>query len=101
MVLVRSPLPFFARLISSPMPCCYTEVVTTGAVHSWRPFTLSGLHARSSLWPCQVGGSNPAETGNCAAKNWPREQGRLAEVNLEWSVGPSDRVQNNMNWCPA
>ena len=70
----------------------YTEMVTTGAlIHgdSERFLQYSDVEHPVAL---QLGGSNPAELGQCAklAQQWGYD-----EVNL--NVGcPSDRVQNNM-----
>ena len=70
----------------------YTEMVTTGAlIHgdAGRFLQYSDVEHPIAL---QLGGSNPAELGQCAklAQQWGYD-----EVNL--NVGcPSDRVQNNM-----
>jgi tRNA-dihydrouridine synthase A len=70
----------------------YTEMVTTGAlIHgdSERFLQYSDVEHPVAL---QLGGSNPAELGQCAKL---AQQRGYDEVNL--NVGcPSDRVQNNM-----
>ncbi len=70
----------------------YTEMVTTGAlIHGNRERFLQYNDEEHPI-ALQLGGSNPAELGQCAA--YAGEWG-YDEVNL--NVGcPSDRVQNNM-----
>lgn len=70
----------------------YTEMVTTGALIHGNASRFLQYSEEEHPLALQLGGSNPAELGQCAKL---AEQYGFDEVNL--NVGcPSDRVQNNM-----
>lgn len=79
---------YFLRLISKEA-LLYTEMVTTGAIIHGKGDFL-GFNQEEHPVALQLGGSDPAEMAECAAR--AQEKG-YDEVNI--NVGcPSDRVQN-------
>jgi tRNA-dihydrouridine synthase A len=80
---------YFLRLISQHT-LLYTEMVTTGAVLHGQRESLLKYHPAEHPLAMQLGGSDPAELGECAQI---AEDLGFDEINL--NVGcPSDRVQS-------
>ena len=80
---------FFHRLLTR-RALLYTEMITTGAVHSRRPRAAARLRSRSSIRSrCSLAAPIRAQLAQCARIG---EEFGYREINL--NVGcPSDRVQ--------